>query len=271
MEYRLLAMDMDGTVLNSKKTITPRTADAIRKALSGGKEILFATGRCPSEVRKELALFPEMNYAIYLSGALVTDLRRGITLNDVTIPLPLVERVLAGVRELDAMVTLYAGDDVFVEHKRRGNLEYFNCQCFAELYDECAVWVDDFSGVLEQYGSKMYKMNVFCHTAEDWQKTEAILHNLPLTYASGIPNNYEISPKGVDKGTGLELLCAIADIPLAEAVAVGDEGNDVSMLRAAGLGVAMGNASAEAIAAADMMTADCDHDGVAEVIHYCLL
>lgn len=54
-------------------------------------------------------------------------------------------------------------------------------------------------------------------------------------------------------------------------IAVGDEGNDLEMIRTAGLGVAMGNAADEVIAVADVMTADCDHDGVAEVIKHCLL
>ena len=77
MEYRLLAMDMDGTVLNSEKKISPRTDAAIRKAMAQGKQVLFATGRCPAEVRPDLKAFPEMDYVLCLSGALVLDLRRG--------------------------------------------------------------------------------------------------------------------------------------------------------------------------------------------------
>ena len=61
------------------------------------------------------------------------------------------------------------------------------------------------------------------------------------------------------------------DISVAQAIAVGDEGNDVAMIRAAGLGVAMGNATDDVIAAADAVTADCDHDGVAQVIYDYLL
>ena len=84
--------------------------------------------------------------------------------------------------------------------------------------------------------------------------------------SSGIPNNFEITAPGVSKGEGLCLLCRTLGIDIAQTVACGDEGNDVSILRSAGLGVAMGNATAEAKAAADVQVADCDHDGVAEAI-----
>ena len=271
MEYRLLAMDMDGTVLNSKKKISPRTEAAIHEALTGGKEVLFATGRCPSEMTEYLQTFPEMNYAMCLSGALIFDVKSGKSLSEVTISRDLAEQVLKMAEQLDVMVNIYAGPDVFVEKRRRGNMEYFNCQCFAELYDNCAVWVDEIRSVLDDKGNEIYKINLYCHDDQNWKKAAESLECLPLNYASGIPLNFEISPLGVNKGVGLKRLSLMTGIPLTEMVAVGDEGNDLDMIRTAGLGVAMGNATDEVIEAADLMTADCDHDGVAEVIRHCLL
>lgn len=271
MEYRLLALDMDGTVLNSEKKITPRTAAAIREAMAGGKEVLFATGRCPSEVREALQAFPKMHYVLCLSGALVLDLRQGKTLANITIPRTLVERILSAADKLDAMVTLYAGEDVFVEKKRKGNMAYYGCQCFAKLYDDCAVWVENIWDVLNTHGDSIYKANIFCHSPEEWEKADQALQALPLNYASGIPNNYEISPQGVSKGIGLQMLCEATGIPIQQAIAVGDEGNDVAMIKAAGLGVAMGNAPDFIKEQADCVTADCDHDGVAQVIKTYLL
>lgn len=271
MEYRLIAMDMDGTVLNSQKKITPHTAEAIDMALAKGKEAVFATGRCPSEMKEYFEAFPEMKYAMCLSGALILNVQTGEILTDITIPRDLAEQVLKETKKLDAMVTVYAGNDVYVERCRQGKMEYFNCQCFASLYDACAIWVDDIREALALQGDKVYKINLYCHTGEDWQKAAEILGTLPLNYARGIPNNFEISPLGANKGIGLEKLCEVTGIPMSQTVAVGDEGNDLTMIQMAGLGVAMGNASDEIIEAADAMTADCDHDGVAEVIKYCLL
>lgn len=271
MAYRLLAMDMDGTVLNSEKIVTPRTEQAIRTAIRAGYEVLFASGRGPSEMRRYLAQFPEMRYAIGLSGAAVFDLQRGESLVSVTIPRPLAEEIITTSEEVDAMVVVFAGPEVYVERKRREQLGYFGCDCFAKLYDDCAVWVEDVADVLKRDGDRIYKINLYCHTEADWKLAGEKLGHLPVSYAQGIPNNYEISPQGVDKGAGLELLCRTLGIPVEESIAVGDEGNDLAMLRAAGLGVAMANASPAVKAAADVLTADCDHDGVADVIEKYLL
>jgi Cof subfamily protein (haloacid dehalogenase superfamily) len=271
MEYRLLALDMDGTVLTSNKVISPRTEVAIQEALEKGKEVLFATGRCPSEMTEYIREFPAMKYAMCLSGALIFDVKSGQPMSAVTISRELAEQVLDLAGQLDAMVNIYAGPDVFVEKRRRGNMEYFNCQCFAALYDDCAVWVDDIRTVLDEKENQIYKINLYCHDQENWEKGAELLKELPLNYASGIPMNFEISPPGVNKGMGLETLCRVTGIPLSEMIAVGDEGNDLEMIKMAGLGVAMGNASDAVIEVADAMTADCDHDGVAEVIKHCLL
>ena len=271
MGYQALGLDMDGTVLSSEKIITPRTFEAMQRALEAGKHVFFATGRCPSEVREHLDRFPNMRYVMCLSGALVLDVKENRILHEATLPRSVTEQVLAAARQVDAMVSVYAGDDVFVERRERPNMDYYNCTCFAPLYDHCAVWVDDITEALERQPRRIHKVNIYCHTPEDWHRAGQLLQPLPVAYAQGIPNNFEVSPKGMDKGVGLEMLCRAMGISMEEAIAVGDEGNDLAMVRAAGLGVAMGNASEAVKAAADVITGDCDHDGVADVIDIYLL
>ncbi|MBP3486740.1 MAG: HAD family phosphatase [Oscillospiraceae bacterium] len=271
MPYRLLAMDMDGTVLNSEKIVTPRTDRAIRQALAAGKEVLFATGRCLTEVRPYLEQYPEMRYALCLSGAVILDVAAGKTLADISLSPALTAQILDSARQVDAMVAIYAGDDVFVERSQRPRMGYFCCDCFAALYDRCAVYVDTLRQALDREGHRVHKINLYCHTAEDWRKAGELLGGLPVTCAQGIPNNFEISPRGVSKGEGLKQLCRAIGVPVEESIAVGDEGNDLTMVADAGLGVAMGNATAAVKAAAKVITADCDHDGVAEIIENYLL
>lgn len=271
MGYQLLAVDMDGTVLTSEKAISPRTKAAMTDALAAGKEVLFATGRCPSEMEPYIRMFPDMKYAMCLSGALIFDVRTNRPLTEMTLSPQLTEQLIDLAEKLGVMVNIYAGPDVFVEKRRRGNMEYFNCQCFAALYDTCAVWVDSIREVLELRGEQIYKVNFYCPDEQTYQQAARGLQALPVSFASGIPNNCEISPCGVNKGEGLKKLSEATGIPISRMIAVGDEGNDLEMIRTAGLGVAMGNASDAVIEAADVMTADCDHDGVAEVILSCLL
>ena len=271
MNYCLLALDLDGTALSSEKIVTDRTAAAIRRAIAAGKEVLFATGRAPSELREHLQRFPEMNYLLCLSGATVRDLRAGKNLNIVNIPLHIVEKIMEISKKVDAMVAIYAGEDVFVEKTYQGNMGWYGCACFEPLYDSCAIWVDSLDEAISLRGNDVRKINFYFHSTEDWRAAGEVLGKLPVAHASGIPNNYEISPQGVDKGVGLTALCETLGIPISQAIAVGDEGNDVAMIQAAGLGVAMGNATEEVKAVADAVTADCDHDGVAEVIEKYLL
>lgn len=267
--YRLLAMDMDGTVLNREKRITPRTEAAIRAALKAGKEVLFATGRCPSEAAEYLALFPAMRYVVYLSGALVRDVRTGRALVDEALSPALTEQVLSVADSVDAMVTVFAGDDIYVERRRRNELEYFNCACFGANYERNAIWVDDIREAPAK--GNVYKINFYCHNRAAWQNAMNRLAELPVVLSKGLSNNVEVTVRGTSKGTGLATICADADIPLSETIAVGDEDNDLSMIRVAGLGVAMANATAELREAANARTGDCDHDGVAAVIEKYLL
>ncbi|MBE6995260.1 MAG: Cof-type HAD-IIB family hydrolase [Ruminococcaceae bacterium] len=268
--FRLLAVDMDGTVLNTEKIITPRTGRAMETALSCGKEVVFATGRCPAEMRNYLAAFPTMRYAMCLSGALLLDLRTGVILDETTLSPALAAQILSAAEGLDVMAVVYAGNEVYLERRRRGDLAHFWCDCYTALYDDCGNWVERSADVLS-LGESIRKINFFCHSEADYRVLEQRMAPLPVNLAQGSYNNCEVSPLGVDKGAGLERLCRAAGIPVTESIAVGDSGNDLAMLRAAGLSVAMENATAEIKAAADVTVSDCDHDGVAEVIETYLL
>ena len=264
--YTLLTADMDGTVLNTRKEITPRTAGAIHQALADGWEVLFATGRCLAEVRPYLTDFPDMHYLLCHSGATVTDLRTGQDLCSLPIDPETVERVLAVTADADAAAVFFLGNELYIEERFRGRMPYFGCQCFEALYEKCAHWVPDRGALLAEHILDVRKLNFFFHDHAEWLRCGEVFRTMPLEYASGIPNNFEITAPGVSKGEGLRLLCRTLGLDIRQTIACGDEGNDVSILRAAGLGVAMGNATAEALAAADVQVADCDHDGVAQAI-----
>ena len=131
--------------------------------------------------------------------------------------------------------------------------------------------VEDLEEIAFDPGRRIHKINFYCGSEAEWLLCAEELRKLPVSYASGIPNNEEISPLNVDKGRALAAMCERLGIPISQAIAVGDQSIDLSMIRAAGLGVAMGNATEGANAAADAVTDDCDHDGVAKVIETYLL
>ena len=207
MDYRLLALDMDGTVLTSEKVISPKTEGAIHEALDAGKDVFFATGRAPIEMKEHLKHFPEMRYVMYLSGAIVRDLRTGKDLHNVNIPLHIVEKIMDIGRNKDALVAVYAGDGLFVDKRCRGRMKEFGCECFEPLYEQCAEWVDDIRETALAHGHEVHKINFYCGSEAEWLRCAAELKELPVSRASGIPNNEEISPLGVDKGTALRAMC----------------------------------------------------------------
>lgn len=266
MEYRLLAVDMDGTVLNSKKEITPLTAEAMRKALQEGYEVLFSTGRNVSEVREHLARFPEMRYVICCSGALVKDLQTGETLSIRPIEFDLANQVLEMIRGMDVNIVYFIGDDLYASTSVRGRLEHYNCQCFHELHEACAIWMDDPYSMMLEKPDQILKLNLFFHDPEEYRRACEAFDQHGINHPSGIPYNCEISCPGVSKAVGIQVLCDHLGLSMEQAIACGDEGNDREMILAAGLGVAMGNASEPIKAIADVIVADCDHDGVAETI-----
>ena len=271
MNYRLLALDMDGTALTSEKVISPKTGEAIHTALAEGKHVFFATGRAPVEMEEHLRHFPDMRYVMYLSGAIVRDRVTGEDLHNVHIPIHIVEKIMEISRKRSALVAVYASDGVFVETNKRGRMAEYGCACFEPLYEQCATWVEDLEEIAFDPKRRIHKINFYCGSEGEWLLCAEELRKLPVSYASGIPNNEEISPLNVDKGRALSAMCKKLGIPVSMAIAVGDQSNDLSMIRAAGLGVAMGNATEEVKDAADVITDDCDHDGVAKVIETYLL
>lgn len=266
MNYRILAVDMDGTVLNSEKKISPRTENAIHKAFEQGNQVVFSTGRNLVEVKPYLDLFPEMRYAILCSGAVVKDLRTGEDLYRVPLNKEVTARVAEACKNLDVNLIYFVGDDLYAPAAARNRHEHFNCQCFHALHEACAVWMEEPYEAALADPDHIMKLNLYFHDGKEYEQMGAFLDGLGVNHPSAIPYHYEVSPAGVSKGEGLRVLCRHLGLSLEEAIACGDEGNDREMILAAGLGAAMGNAAEPTRAIADVAVADCDHDGVAEVI-----
>ena len=266
MEYRLMAVDMDGTLLNSKKEIMPRTVEAVRKALDDGYEVVFSTGRSLSEVRQYLKLFPKMRYAILCSGAVVKDLRTGEDLKKAVVEFDTAKAVVKAAEGMEANILYFIGDEIYEAQSLRDKLEYYNCGGYRLLHETCANWVEDPYAVMLKQPEDLVKINFYMHDEQEYRVLGERLEAMGVSHPSGSVFNYEISAAGVSKAEGLRCLCDHLGISICQSIACGDEGNDYDMIQAAGLGVAMGNAIAPITAIADTVVADCDHDGVAEAI-----
>ena len=268
--YRLIALDMDGTLLNSQKQISPYTREMIQRAVEAGKEVVLSTGRCIPELEETFAQLPELRYAICVSGSLLYDVRERKPILSYPLQPNLCNRILQEGRKEDVMVH-FLGLKSIVQEDRLDCMDRYGMGIYTDMFRKVTSPVKDIYAYYEQYQMPLNKLNLYHATVEARARTMKRLSGLPLemVFAEGL--SLECSAIGVTKGNGLLDLCHYLGIPIGETIAVGDADNDLAILRTAGLAVAMGNANENVKAICPVEVADCDHDGCAEAIERYLL
>jgi Cof subfamily protein (haloacid dehalogenase superfamily) len=237
--YRLLALDLDGTLLNENSEISPANEEWVRRARDAGITVCLSTGR------GFVSAFP---FAEQLD--LETPM---ITVNGGEIwrkPHELHQRTLL---DADRVAALYR---LALIHRDTWFWAYSTENIFNKDH-----WVED------MHSHRWLKFGYFTENpevlSELWKEVRA-MDGLELSNSS--PFNIEINPAGVSKAAALKEVCRFLGIDMSEAVSVGDSLNDIEAIRACGLGVAMGNAQEEVKAAADIVTTSHLEDGVAYMI-----
>ena len=274
-KYELIALDMDGTLLDSGQRITPRAKAAVGEILAHGKQVVFATGRCRPQLEEYLECFPQMRYLICENGACVCDLKTGEDLFRRALPQQQVLHVMETVEKEDVLAAFFIGNRSFMDRRTFLRMEEFGLESYRAVFAKSAVWVEDLFSFYRDRPLEVEKIALFFPSgnlnardglhrrAQACARVQERIHSLPVTMAVSASGNMEITGEGVNKGTGLKLLCGHLGLPLSQTAAVGDGENDRELLRLAGLAVAMENASASIRAAAAVTVPDCDHDGAA--------
>ena len=267
-QVRLIAFDLDGTLFNDKKEVTPETFGTLKKAAEMGIEIVPSTGRFWNAIPANIKALDFVRYALTLNGAAIFDVKAGKTIAEFTIP---VERAATLCRVFDDLGVVY---DFVADGKgymRRDNYERLADVMIGEwqvkIVRDMRSPVDDVYDTLSVVDG-VQKMQIY---TLDKALRENLLKSLPyvfphLLFTSSISNNIEINDTTANKGDGLRFLAGHLGLPMSETLAFGDGLNDITMIEAAGIGVAMENAVDEVKDAADYVTVDNNHDGVAEGI-----
>lgn len=270
---KLIALDLDGTLLNSDKQLSPENRAALEKAAGEGVEIVPATGRFYKGMPEIIRELPFVRYVISINGAQVYDAVNGKTVCSSEISW---ERAVFVMEHLDTLDTIY---DCYQDGWGWMTEEFYNkADRYAahihslEMIKKLRTPVPELKAYLTAKAQGVQKVQAFF---KDMELREEVLKSLPdefpdLVITTSIVNNIEINSREATKGVALEKLAAYLGIPLESTMAFGDDTNDITMLEAAGIGVAMGNAYDEVKQSADFVTRDCDENGVAYAINHFL-
>ena len=262
--YRLLAIDLDGTLLTPQKLITPRTQKALFQAAEMGITIVIATGQTCQVLRHVCAGLPLIAPQIIENGAIVADIQRGIVLHEHLLPAEYVLPALDALRSLGLYRAYHTFQRVYVDANTPRARNWYRPPL------PPPVEVADVASIYPQPCIKVAGVGEVETLRARRHELECIFDGV-LYVTQSSPDLLELLHPAVSKGNALRAIAADLGIPPVEVAAIGDNHNDIGMLRFAGLGVAMGNAHAEVKAEADYVTLSNAEEGVAAVIEEMIL
>jgi phosphoglycolate phosphatase (TIGR01487 family) len=237
VEIKLVALDMDGTLLNNKGQISPANQEAIKTAKEKGVFVVLSTGRSLLTCREHADDLELTSYLVTVNGSEIWDENR-----------ELVERNLVNPEHINWMWEL----------SKQHNAKFWAINTERTLHNEMPE---------DLYNWEWLK---FGFSIDDDVTRELVLKELTAKNEFELTNstlkNIEVNAAGINKARGLEVVCTRLGIDMKNVMAVGDSRNDLMMIKEAGLGVAMGNAQDVVKEEADWITATNEEDGVAKAI-----
>ena len=263
MKYKLLVLDIDGTLTNEKKEITRHTKQTILRMQKAGVKVVLASGRPAYGVvptARELELEQYGGFILSYNGGRIVDCSTGRTIYEKTIPNKLMGGIYGQVHDLDAALMTYEGDRIITEKPQDA---YVAKESFINKMK-----VKGVGNFLDYVTFPVVK----CLVAADGGYLEAVEDKLKGYFGSQLsifrsePYFLEIMPKDIDKASSLERLRLQLGLERAEIAACGDGLNDISMIQYAGLGIAMANAQEAVKRVCDFVTKSNEEEGVAYAI-----
>ena len=268
MTIKLIALDLDGTTLNHKRVISSVTRETLKEAAQKGVNIVVATGRPRMALPKDVYEIGAIRYVITSNGAQVTDLRENKVVYRNCMSPETAERAAGLISRYPYPIEAFTDGHAYI------NADYYEYvketgECFRdpEYVLTTREPVEDIIGFILENKQDIENINVNFEDMADKAKMAPVLRTIPgATITSSFKNNLEIGGETTSKADALAKLCHILGVSKDEMMAAGDSPNDIAMLKAAGLSVAMGNAEEEVKAEADYVTLSNAEDGVAAAI-----
>ena len=273
---QLVALDLDGTLFNEEKEISEYNKEIIRRAIAAGVTVVISTGRpycgLPFAQMEGLGI----DYAITANGGGIFHLPTKTCIKDSSmepaVAYPIIDYLLTKNIHFDVFSNGYGFSD-----KRCIALVDKTplIQALTNYIKSTRTIVEDMASYARDHALNVSKITCNFPMDEDGNMPEreevkaALESNPAVTCVCGGYSNLEFTARGVTKGAALRELADILQIPVAATMAIGDTENDITILEAAGVAVAMGNATEDVKAVADYITTSNEEDGVAHAMeHY---
>ena len=261
----LIALDLDGTLLDPAGRIAPSSLEAIARAKEAGVQVVLATGRPAPEAAWFAREAGCGILAAALGGAAICDTRTGAHLRRWDMAPEAGQRALELCLNRGIILMIFAGEAIVLDPFSKKLLERY--YPFPVFHDSAVVTQDPLAYVRE-HDLPITKLHGNGDPAGYPLKELAALEGVELTASSDA--DFDVVAAGVCKGRALALLSMLRGVSLDRCAAVGDSANDLSMLTVVGTPIAMGGAAPEVQAAARYVAPDNAHDGVADAIRWCL-
>ena len=269
MAIKLILLDLDGTLLTSDKQISPANYGALERCAAAGIHIVPSTGRFYSGMPAVVRDLPFVRYVVAVNGAQVYDVKEDKVLCREEIAIDDALRVFDELDRLPVIYDCYQDESGYDDAAMYARIDEFISDPHVNaMVKATRKPVPDLRAFLRERGRPVQKLQMFF---KDMDRRAAELERLPglfpdMAVSSSITNNIEFNAKNANKGQALRFLCRHLGLDVSESMSFGDSGNDLSMILAAGVGVAMANADPALLSAADYVTDTNDNDGVAKAI-----
>ncbi len=268
-EIKIIALDLDGTLLDSEKRLSEENRAALTEAAAKGIEIVPTTGRIYKIIPEVVRQLPFIHYAITVNGAEVYDVKNDRVIAKSELPWQKAVDIMEYLDGFDVVYDCYQEGWGYMKAEHLSKVgEYLSSHHFKTVYETSRQPVPDLKAYLREKKKDVQKVQLCTNDqvlrAQLLKDLQNRLSGVAISYA--LPHNLEVNEENGHKGGALKKLCEHLGCTMENVMSFGDGVNDLTMLQMAGLSVAMGNAEPEVKAAAKYVTDTCDESGVAKAI-----
>lgn len=263
---KLIALDLDETVLDRDSRLSPGTRAAFERAIAKGVEIVVATGRAMDTLPQEIRSFPGIRYAITGNGAAVYDLTTGEALVRHLVPEQAVEQIIQLTQGENATLEVFLHGKAYAQANYIQHPERFMADAQTKAYVQTTRNpVPDIAAFARTHRQELDSIDLVVADLDTKARLREKLRTVDGVYiTTSVSRLLEVSNEACGKHRGLQFLAERLGIAQADTAAFGNADNDAEMLRWSGFGVAVDNASPGCKASADHIAPPCWEDGVAQ-------